>query len=72
MCGVDERDHILLITHNDNQCILTQPNPNPPSPQKKMIIVHLGIILMTKNYKNLPISLRFQAELLPLFNLFKC
>lgn len=71
MCGVDERDHILLITHNDNQCILTPP-PNPPSPQKKMIIVHLGIILMTKNYKNLPISLRFQAELLPLFNLFKC
>lgn len=69
MCGVDERDHILLITHNDNQCILTLP---PPLHKKKMIIVHLGIILMTKNYKNLPISLRFQAELLPLFNLFKC
>lgn len=69
MCGVDERDHILLITHNDNQCILTPP---PPPQKKKMIIVHLGIILMTKNYENLPISLRFQAELLPLFNLFKC
>lgn len=69
MCGVDERDHILLITHNDNQCILT---PNPPPQKKKMIIVHLGIILMTKNYENLPISLRFQAGLLPLFNLFKC
>lgn len=68
MCGVDERDHILLITHNDNQCILTPPPPQ----KKKMIIVHLGIILMTKNYENLPISLRFQAELLPLFNLFKC
>lgn len=67
MCGVDERDHILLITHNDNQCILTPPQPPFPT-----IIVHLGIILMTKNYKNLPISLRFQAELLPLFNLFKC
>lgn len=69
MCGVDERDHILLITHNDNQCILTPP---PLHKKKKMIIVHLGIILMTKNYENLPISLRFQAELLPLFNLFKC
>lgn len=71
MCGVDERDHILLITHNDNQCILTPP-PTPLPHKKKMIIVHLGIILMTKNYKNLPISLRFQSELLPLFNLFKC
>lgn len=27
MCGVDERDHILLITHNNNQCIINHPPP---------------------------------------------